>query len=164
MTKSIAALLLFITLSGFAQTKKSAFEKIIYHTTACFGTCPTYHLEVNKDKTVRLYAEQVFKDANRPFQTDSSKVGYFTGTLSDSLFHKLTVEFNRANPKSLKFPKVMCCDAPVVTLILYYKGKRKFLKSMTPPPEARELIAVLRGICESTTQRSPDKFVIENPK
>jgi hypothetical protein len=165
VTKLFFSLLLFLTLSACGQTNKTpGFEKIIYYTSMCFGTCPTYHLEVNADKSFKLFAEQVFKtNGVSPYEPDSAKMGYFKGTLSDSLYDALSKELKRINIDSLSFPDVLCCDGPVTTLIIYHHGKRKYLHSMFPPEATRALISVLYNICKGNMQEEPENL-ISKPK
>lgn len=162
----------FLILSAIAACKqkqppkqKAGFEKVIFHTSGCFGTCPTYHLEINNNKQARLHAEQVYKQhAYRlhGFESDTAKVGNFEGLLSDSLFNKLAGELNTIGLDSLSFDGATCCDGSVITIIVYYDGKRKFLKSMFPPEKANNLIHYLYEACTSKQlKRVNGKFEIE---
>ena len=143
-----------------------SFEKIIFHTTGCFGFCPTYHLEVDNSKRVKLFAEQVFKkEEGFPFQEDSLKMGYFKGEVNDSTFAKLNQELKTIGLDKLNFDGANCCDGSTITIIVYYQGKRKVLTSMFPPQEAQKLIEILYEICEeSSLVPSEEKFVIEHVK
>jgi hypothetical protein len=172
--RNIAKLVsVFVTtciLIGCNNTHKSknsnagtAFTKIIFHSTGCFGRCPTYHLKVNSDKTLKLFAETVYKNGSgRVFDADSSKIGYYTGLVSDSDFANLNRELKAIGLDSLKFEGPNCCDGSVITLIVYYNGKRKFLRSMFPPDKASKLISTFYSICENSgLKRSSRKFDIE---
>lgn len=139
------------------------FDKIIFHTSMCFGTCPTYHLEVENNKSLRLYAERVYSEDS--YDTDSTKTGYYTGYVTDTTFDKLNSELGQLNIDSLEFPEEFCCDGSVITIIVYYDGKRKYLSSMWPPAEASKLIGVLYEICRnSDLVRTEDYFHIEDEK
>ena len=144
----------------------TSFEKIIFHTTGCFGFCPTYHLEVKNTKDFKFFAEKVYKtDTGRPFTDDSVKMGYFKGVVTDSLFSHLDQELKTIGLDTLDFDGPDCCDGSTTTLIVYYKGKRKELRAMFPPQEANKLISILKDICEkSTLIPSSEEFVIENIK
>lgn len=166
MRKSLALFsLILLIVSCKQQRKKVDLEKIVFHTSECFGKCPTYHLQVDKDQRVKLYAEQVFKKPGNiaSFEDDTARMGYFTGKASDSSFRKLTGELNKIELDTLEFDKTVCCDGSLITIIVYYNGKRKYLKSMFPPAKADKLISVLYEICHtSALQRTNDKLRIEN--
>ncbi|MFN8282072.1 MAG: DUF6438 domain-containing protein [Chitinophagales bacterium] len=143
--------------------KKIQLEKIIFHTSICFGSCPTYHLQVDKDKNIKLYAEHVYKTGGRFYEDDSTKTGYFIGKADDSTFDKLINELNTIGLDSLQFRKANCCDGSIKTIIVYYNGKRKFMKSMFPPEEANELIDILYDICHTKSlKRSAEEFEVES--
>jgi hypothetical protein len=152
------------TILGCGHTdKKIKLDKIIFHTSRCFGFCPTYHLQVDDKKEVKLYSEQVYK--NRSIETDKTKTGYFVGVLSDTTFNKLTNELSVIGLDTLEFDGSSCCDGSEITIIVYYNGKRKFLKAMFPPDKADKLIGILYDICEtSNLTRVTQKFDIENEK
>ncbi len=125
----------------FNKDKSIVFEKIIYHTTSCFGSCPTIDLEIRNDKSLYLKGE-FYKD-NSMFETDSIKSGQFIGKLNDTLYDELIDILQTCNLKTLSFPEIHGYDAPMRTLIIYYNGQRKYLKSMFPPTIADKLINFL---------------------
>ena len=182
MYRIIIIVLLTILLSGFGNQKDESvkpengsidivkpdisfkFEKIIFHTSTCLGLCPAYHLQINNDKQFKLFAETVFVEDSKPgeHKIDTNKIGYFTGTVSNSNYKKLIKQLQNCNLDTLTFEDVTCCDAPLITIIVYYNGKRKYLKSMFPPDITEDLIATLNNICEnSELHRSQFKFTIE---
>jgi len=139
-------------------------EKIIFHTSTCLGLCPAYHLQINSDRQFKLFAETVFVEGSKTSEhkNDINKTGYFTGTVSSSNYKKLIRQLQSCNLDTLTFEDVTCCDAPLVTIIVYYNGKRKYLKSMFPPESTNDLINTLNDICEnSELYRSQFKFTIE---
>lgn len=152
-------------LGGCRQYEKIKLEKIIFHTSRCFGSCPAYHSQISSNQNLLVYSEYVDKtpdistDLNNP---DTSKMGYFTGRVSDWQYKELVNELENVGLDDLQFDEIDCCDASIKTIIVYYDGKRKFLKSMRPPREADKLIALLRFIVETTaTQRTNKSFEIE---
>lgn len=100
---------LAFTKQKFAVDTTIRFEKIIFHTTECFGTCPVYHLQVDKSKQVKLNAQVVYKPRNG-FQTDTASQGYFIGQLSDTTFEKLITAIQTCNLRTLKMNNALCCD------------------------------------------------------
>lgn len=166
----LAALLALIT--SFAsdctpsdsKAEKTGFEKIIFHSTGCYGNCPVYHLELNGDKSFKLFAEKVYKKDAEPMSEDfdQSKTGYFTGQASDSSFQKLTSEIKAIGLDTLNFEGPKYEDGAQITIILYKDGKRKFMQSAHPNIKTRKLIATLYEICEtSNAKRTESKFEIE---
>lgn len=147
------------------QNLKSKFEKVTFQTTWCLGNCPSYHLEIDKNKKIKLYA-QVYKASvlKTPMGLDSSKLdltktGYFIGTLNEPVFDQLINELETIGLETIEFDGSDCCDGSVITIIVYYDGKRKFLKSMDPPHKADNLISIFEEICRtSILERSNEKF------
>jgi len=166
-TISLLFLLSYITIAGEITTRQNkqqvSFEKIIFHTTACNGACAVYHLQVEADKTLKLFAESVYKtEKGFPSGQDTTKTGYFTGAVNDTSFVLLNKELDSIGLDSLEFNDAQCCDGSIITIIVYYNGKRKFLRSMFPPAKARKLIAILYDIsCKSNLTRTANKFDIE---
>jgi len=89
MIRLIIILFFISTLSALGQVDKAIkLEKIIFHTSRCRGKCPVYHLQVDSTKQIHLFAEYV---ASRTYNaSDTSKTGYFIGTVNDTTFYKLT--------------------------------------------------------------------------
>ncbi|MEO5645645.1 MAG: DUF6438 domain-containing protein [Bacteroidia bacterium] len=145
-----------------ATTTPAPFEKIIFHTSQCFGTCPVYQMEVDGNKNMKLYAEKIFNRGDG-LETDSSKTGYFKGTANDSAFNKLVHEIQTIGIDTLDFGDAHCCDGSLITIIVYRNGKRKFMESMFPPERTGDLIAALYEICEkSKLTKTEEKFTIED--
>lgn len=123
------------------------FEKIIYHTTSCYGNCPTIDLELDKNGNVYLDGE-FYKDNIIFGEIDSNKSGQFIGKLDDTLFNEFINILQTCNLNNLIFPTREGADGPVTTIIIYYNGKRKYLKSMFPPTIADKLIGYLYQVNE----------------
>ena len=151
---------LVFTRQQFAVDTSIKFEKIIFHTTECFGSCPVYHLQIEKSKAIVLNASTVYRD--RSYQTDSASEGYFKGQLSDTSFNKLIKAIQTCNLRTLKMNSALCCDGSVNTIIVYFNGQRKYYKTMFPPTIANELIKTLYDICaEGGLTRVYEKFKLE---
>ncbi len=128
-------------------TQPIKFEKLIFHTGHCFGLCPLIDLEIDSTKKVYLEA-LVYKDGEKFGEVDSSHTGTFSGILSDSFYTRLTHLLQTCYLNTLEFKEAKCCDNPLVTLIIYYDQKRKYLQSMFPPVIAEEIIWFLNGLTE----------------
>lgn len=69
MIKSFFIMTIFWSLLSCNQSEKRIketaktvnFEKLYFHTTSCDGACPVYHVEVTKDKGVRLLRKKYIK-------------------------------------------------------------------------------------------------------
>lgn len=158
--------LLFLPLLITAQQKTEAFKKIIFHTSMCFGKCPVYHLQIENNKQVKLYAEHVYKqDAKMKSAEDSSKIGYFTGTVDNQLFNSLIKELKKINLDSVTLDGPTCCDGSVVSVIFYYRAKRRSGQTMVPSEQMRPVISILKQICQAPDlKRTNERFVIEKEK
>jgi hypothetical protein len=159
-------LLITIIISDFGctQPEKIKLSRIIFHTSRCFGSCSSQSIQIDSNRVMLLHSVHV--DATPgigiDFNPDSSRIGYFTGTISERLYTELEHELQNIQLRDLKFDGVSCCDGSVITIIVYYNGKRKFLKSMSPPAKARRLIDMLRYIGASTAvKRTKERFFIE---
>lgn len=160
MKNFLTSLVLLLASVCMAQSDPH-FKKIIYHTTGCFGTCPAYSLEISKDKSVKLIILRAFKKGEGMKQ-DSARMGSYTGKLTSEQYRQLLEEIKAADIDHLQFPDVLCCDGPVVTLIVYNSKGRKYFKSMTPPQEARNLLNYLFGLCENGSfKKTAKKLRIE---
>ena len=172
MIKSLIFITTFWALASCTHSDKQTkqadktleFEKICFHTSSCDGTCPVYHLEVTKDRKMRLFAEKVYKTTAASFSDfDSTKMGFFVGTVTDSNFNKLTRELQNIDIDNFTFEKADCCDGSITTIIIYYNGKRKYISSMFLPPKSGKLISLLNDICEkSKLTRVSEVFDIES--
>ncbi|MEW5675640.1 DUF6438 domain-containing protein [Flavobacterium enshiense] len=170
MLKKIAALVITsIILLGCAtksKTTSDTFEKIVFHSSACFGDCPVYHLEVKNDKKVKLISEESPRSSKQKSSESINKEPiYKTGSINDGTFNRLTHELKAIGMDSIEFDGVTCCDRPLITIILYHNGKRTFLQSMFPPEKANKLIEILYEISKSEAlQKSDEIFFVEEPK
>ena len=165
MKNIITILFAMLSLYNFGQdNNKIKLEKIIYHTSSCFGNCPTYHLEILKNGTTKIYAEKVYeKGLPLVSSEDSTKSGYFKGKLSLKSITELVNVITDIGVENLKFDSSTCCDGSVKTIIIYYNGRRKYLKSMFPPENSERLIKYLNEICtENKLTKTNKKFKIEN--
>jgi hypothetical protein len=126
-----------------AQTvDKIQLDKIIFHSSRCNGTCPSIDLEIDSSKNIFVNREYYKSKSN----IDIRFSGLFTGSLNPANYTMLIVLLQNCNLDTLKFPDITCCDGIITTIIIYYNGQRKYLKSMTPPEAANQLILFLNAI------------------
>ena len=155
-TRLIFSFLILFAISYFRNEKH--FDKIIFHAGRCLGDCPTYHLEIQGDGKVQLFAERV--SAKSLFGRQDT--GHFEGVATRSLFNKLNKIIDTIGVEHLKFNGATCCDGSLITIIVYRHGKRTFLRSMFPPGRSRALIKTLYQLCaDNKLKRTRHKFNIE---
>ncbi|RZJ70699.1 DUF6438 domain-containing protein [Flavobacterium sp.] len=159
MKKVVLVLLVFAASLGCAtKSESSSFEKIVYHTSGCFGFCPIYHLQVEGNGKIRLHIERVYTNGR---EVDSTKIGYYEGTLDKALYSKLESEIRKFDTSKIKFENTSCCDGVLKTVILYRNGKREFVREMFEPEQMRPLVGVLNEICAFGGLRRVGEFEVE---
>lgn len=162
MLKNLSILFLLFLFGCAEKQEPVKFEKITFHTSSCYGMCDTQLLEIKSDKKIRLYNQVIYSKNEDGVFVDTKKVGYFTGTATDSSFIKLCREFNKVGIDSLNFDGTVCCDGVIYSLIIYYDGKKKMLQSMTPPQKAQNLLRALHEIADTKNlSKSEIEFEIE---
>jgi|SRR5580658_3767292 hypothetical protein len=124
------------------NSKKLIFEKLIYHSSHCNGSCPGIELQIDSNRNI-LLRRDIWKKKGI---ADSHKSGSFKGKLDLATYSDFLAILTRSDYANLKFPQVDCCDAVVTTIVIYANGKRTILKSMTPPQEALALISFLYNL------------------
>lgn len=161
MKKTLAILFFVLLLISCKSAKdRFRFEKIMYHSGPCFGSCPSYHMQIGSDRTVLLKGDSLYN--KRMGNANYSRIGYFTGKVSDSSYNKLLNELRTVGLDTLQFGSQNCCDAPMKTLIVYYNGKRKYFRSMFPPSHTQRLITILNDIHSKTHfEPTEQRFEIE---
>lgn len=171
MKQVLFILLLCPTLFGCGQ-KKINFEKIIFHSSPSISmySPPIYSLEIDSNRKMNLRVKGVYKFDREglPVSIDSSKVGYFTGIINDSLFDSL---YNKLN----HFIQTVAIDSltgdcsrcatyagQFYTIIVYYNGIKKVLMSSGIPDNSNaDLINILCEICDSSHLQRTTEFSIE---
>ena len=121
---------------------KLIFEKIIYHSSHCYGTCPGIDLQIDSNRIITLKRD-VWKAKG---VTNIPESGSFKGRLDPKAYFNLIAILISSDYVNLKFPPVDCCDGVITTIVVYANGKRTILKSMTPPEKARKLISFLHDL------------------
>ncbi|RAI89251.1 hypothetical protein LV83_02292 [Algoriphagus yeomjeoni] len=146
----------------FIQDSSFVFEKLTFHTSACFGSCPVIHLEISSDKTLK-YSSNFYKEKSFN-ETDTARSGNFTGTLSDKLFDELRDLIIQSKITALQGGQnqMLCCDGAIKTIILYHNGLRTYYKVMFEPRILRELISFLTTIDQNVDlKKVEEKFSLE---
>ena len=134
------------------------FEKLIFHTTRCFGSCPIYHLQIKNDRSIQLHKEEILKNHSM-MEIDEEKIGYFEGNLTDDEYEEFIKILKTSNLRNLKFNGITCCDGSTKTIIVYFNGQRRYLKSMFPPGVASRLINYLYYICSKPSLKKTNEIL-----
>lgn len=117
------------------------FEKIIYHTTGCYGSCPVIDIEINNQK--QIYLNGTFYKDFTMFEVDTTLSGKYIGELSDLLYNELNDYLKTCSLKKLNFSENKSLEDPITTLILYYNGQRSYFKLGYTPAIIEKLIDFL---------------------
>jgi len=126
------------------------FGMIKFSSTNCHGTCPSLSLQINNDKTL-LFIGGMY----------AIKQGFFTATLSDSLFLELINILTISELDKLKTWSQHVSDAPEYTVEIYYNDKVKYLKNFFLPAVTEELIQYLLDISKKVElKNSKEPFKI----
>ena len=134
-------------------------SKLVYHVSRCNGTCPSIDLEIDSNKAV--YVNREFYKTKSDI--DSANSGRFKGTLTQEQDIQLMETLKKSNLDSLGFAPVGITDVSETTIIIYYNGKRKYLKSARPPAAANDLITLLKSIGgDKGLQRTDEVKELEN--
>lgn len=162
----IALIFTTIFFSCASQKNTINFEKVVYNSSRCFGDCPIIHLEVKKDKTLRLSKMKTLRmskysaDDNSVKKIEKEEFKFYKGKVNDELYNQLLTELAKTDTLILEGRN--CCDAPMKTIIAYYNGKRKYIKTMFPPAQGENLFGIFRKISESENQvDTSEKFEFE---
>jgi len=161
--KYLYLLIIAFLICGCAK-ENLMFDKITYKTTSCFGTYPTYYLEINSDKTFKLFAEQIYKDdfSIYGYELDSSKIGYFKGKLDDVTFKNLNQKIQKiSNPKYKYYRDGMITDTPTITLVVQRGGDKTCYQTRNPTDDFQiHVIDFFNKICSGKVEKG-EKFMTD---
>lgn len=97
----------------YIKNEHFLFEKLIFHTSECFGTCPVIDLEISNTRSVRLNIKSY------PYYKAENSAS-FSGELSDKLYKELIHLLIISKISDLNMnpdPRMLCCDGAIKTLI-----------------------------------------------
>ncbi|WP_298393510.1 DUF6438 domain-containing protein [Flavobacterium sp.] len=129
---------------GCASKKKEPqFDKVIFHTSKCFGTCPEYHLEINDNKEIKLFIEKAYIKRT----LDTSKIGYYKGKLGNETYDELTnlIKTIDLQKSGIIEPKqepntITNNEGTQLSVLLYNNKKRKPIIYIYPAGHWRKLM------------------------
>jgi len=158
--------LFFISCS--AQKTNLRFKKIIFHTSSCFGTCPEYHLELNKKKEIKLHIEKAYQKR----EIDTAKMGYYKGKITTEVYKEFLSILNRLDIEKsgiiepYRAPNTFFLrEGSQLSLILYVNNKRKPMIYFYPAGIHIELMTYLYKLTnDKNLYKEKEKFEIETLK
>jgi len=131
----------------YINDKTFMFDKLVFHTSSCFGSCPIINLEIASDRNIKINREYI-KDRTES-KKDFEKSGNFIGKIPEIEFKKLIELIIKSKITTLKDTEdnnMFCCDGAIKTIILYHNGKRNYFKAMFEHEMVTELINFLYQI------------------
>lgn len=133
---------------------KYKIERIEYFTSGCFGTCPQFKIEIDKDRKA-VYTAKRF-NMSQDFSAPSPE-GVFEGVIDEATYNSILKKLNDMDFPNLQDRyKVDYTDAQTGNLkIIYDGGKEKMITDygMNGTPELVEIHMVfldLRGSFSTT--------------
>ncbi|MCE7067415.1 hypothetical protein [Dyadobacter sp. CY326] len=113
------------------------FEKLVYHATQAWFS-PTVSLQLDNRKNLYLEINNGFYGHNKDLAT-----GQYMAVLDDSTYKQCITILQNSSIRSLRFGNVEVKDSPEITLIIYFNGQRKYLKSTFTPRVANDLLSFI---------------------
>ena len=149
----------FFLLALFSSCKAQENEridlsKIIFHVSRCNGTCPKISLEI--DSCRNIYVDRTYYKTKS--EIDSLHSGQFEGMLTVDEYQRLIKILEDCDLETLSFPEVELEDVSTKTVIVYYNGKRKQLKSVLIPIKAKDLIDFLSFVGNNKELKRTNKI------
>lgn len=126
------------------------FEKLVFHSTGCFGYCPIMTIEIDNKKNLKYIGGQF-----------SHIKGNYSSTLSDSLYAELINILRISELDKLKNNNSKVEDVPVYTIAISYNQKNRLLKSYRLPLVANELLNYLMHITKRVKLNKNDNLQIK---
>lgn len=151
----------FFIVSCASKKNKIKFEKIIFHTSKCFGTCPEYHLQINKKKEIKLYVEKTYQKR----KIDTAKIGYYKGKLNNETYSEFInlIKNIDLDKSGIIEPKqepntITLKEGSQLSLILYTNKERKPIIYIYPAGHCEKLMNFVYKIAKD------DKLIKTNEK
>ncbi|MDQ6482585.1 hypothetical protein [Dyadobacter sp. LHD-138] len=139
----------------YISDKTIVFEKLIYHSKM---SGPTAALQIDSSKNLYMnYVNTCWGGKN------GLASGNYSAVLDDDTYKELIHQLQTCNLRTLRFGDIKGADSPVITLIVYFNGRRKYLKSIAPPRISDELVTFIIWRLRSYEKLKPtlDKKQIE---
>jgi hypothetical protein len=144
----------------YIRDKDFKLDKIIFHASGCYGTCPIIDMEIS-GKEIKLHIVKF--DEGSHLMRDTERSGYFTGKLSDEQYKELVSLLVRSKIDEINIDgQMLCCDGAVKTIITYHNGGRNYVKTMFEPRILDELVNFLYKVTDTVSlERTNEIFEFE---
>lgn len=127
------------------KDKVIALQKIVLHSSKCFGCCDDYSMEIDNSGNVKM----TNRGCGQP-EHDSLVIGNYTGQISKEEMSKLNLAMQLSQLNKVFWPDRMCCDFPMRTLTIYFNGKCVSTHAMFPPIVSGPILGDLGSILKKT--------------
>ncbi len=131
------------------------FEKIIYSSGRCNGTCPKLYLQIDSNGKIRAKREFYITKS----KIDSSKSGKFGGALSKTEMAELKKILKEINYTRIIMPELNHVDLSMTTLIIYDNKKRHWFRFLEPLQEIKALTEMLLQIAKEKPLEKTNEIV-----
>ncbi|MCE7069061.1 hypothetical protein LZG74_02025 [Dyadobacter sp. CY327] len=131
------------------------FEKLVYHATQAWFSS-TVSLQLDNHKNLYLEIDNGFYGHNKDLAT-----GQYMAVLDDSTYTQCITILQNSSIRTLRFGDIEVKDSPEITLIFYFNGKRKYLKSTFTPRVAKDLLSFITWRLQTYADLKPTDKVYE---
>ncbi|WP_149243238.1 hypothetical protein [Dyadobacter sp. 32] len=146
--------ILQFTAQPFTIDQSIRFEKLIYHMR---GSWFAHNVDLEIDKNKSFYLSSM----SDRHGWARRKQGHYNGMLSDSLYKELIWCLQTCNLRQIRFDQLDIKDTDEVTLIVYFNGIRRYLRSNDPPHMAHRLFHLLESIYDYAELKPTWKRILE---
>lgn len=135
---------LFINCQPQTSMQTLSYEKIIYRSGRCNGTCPKIDMVIDKDGKIWVQREFYISKS----EVDFSKSGRFEGVLNRNEMNDLKKLLKESSYSNINMPDINIVDLSMLTLIIYDNKKRNWFRFIKPPEEMKALVSFLHRLVE----------------
>ncbi len=128
------------------HTDSIRFEKLLFHSTRCYGMCPVLTLMLDSSKQVEFIGKQ-----------NAVKQGFYTAKLSKKLYHELLQILSISELDKLINTEQAYIDAPAHAMEIYYNGKMKYIRATDFPIMGQLLLEYLNAIPKKLELRASEQ-------
>lgn len=148
----------------FIKKSDIKFEKLVLHTSTCYGSCPIIHLQITSDRKIKLNAH--FYEFGRSLIEIKELSGNFIGELDAETYDEFINLLIQSRIDTYNITNdQLCCDGSIKTIITYFNNKRHYVKTMFAPKILSNLILFLYDInSKAKLVRTNEIFDFENDK
>lgn len=134
----------------YKKKSRIKISKIIFHQSACFGSCNIIHLSLNANKT--FYLDGTFTSSSNFYSDiDSVRTGVFDGILVDSIFQKIENEIRLLKLSKIKADNEYRTDASKSAIVFYTNRGKYIFKYRKSPSCFNEIIQIFNNIHKQST-------------